>query len=237
MKKLLVVILLGMLSACVNTSDPNAVSSATQASFDPYTKQMSVISKTAQMDGAFPNIGSYNLQYRYKSGAEPVVQLYFEYWSQLGWYFFSSASDIDAIALPVAELDKTVGSGSVTETIIMTISEQYLANHRTSGLNIRVNGKRGAVILNVPGPYVDGFLKKLNEVKAANGLTTQPTASNTPTRKLGLNFGYIPAPLATAASLPSNKGIYIVSVSKNSVAERSGLQVGDILFENTLSLG
>jgi hypothetical protein len=47
---------------------------------------------------------------------------------------------------------------AVTESIAITLSRGYLVSHAQSGLDMKLIGDTGAVIIKVPAAYVQGFL-------------------------------------------------------------------------------
>jgi len=54
-------------------------------------------------------------------------------------------------------------SATVKEEVVVGLSRQYLDDHKASGLNIRIIGRRRALVVTVSGPYVTGFLNKFDQ--------------------------------------------------------------------------
>lgn len=152
-----------LMAGCASTvSSPQEAASKTSVTYDPYAGATAITGPWMDL-GGFPNITRYTLRAAVdKSGEIKFVQLYVHQWSQLGWYFLQSASDIEGVAHPVIVIDRQVESGAnVSEHVGISLSREYLAARRHSGLNFRLNGKRGDIIIQVPAAYVDGFLQKL----------------------------------------------------------------------------
>lgn len=152
-----------LLVGCANTTNPLAVADATQVTYDQYTKTTTVLADMVQESDGFNNI-TYRLRAGIKGKNNNYVQLYLTYWSQSGWYFLSSADDINGESLPVVTIDSQVESGAVRETLAVTLSRPYLDSHKLSGMNIRITGKRGSITVQVPSAYIAGFLTKLDTV-------------------------------------------------------------------------
>jgi membrane-associated protease RseP (regulator of RpoE activity) len=222
-----------LLSGCANTSDPRAIAEATKVSYDPYTKSTSVFGDMVQ-ETDFPNILSYRLRAGIQKDAQSFVQLYVTYWSQSGWYFLSSANDIDGIALPVIQIDREVQTNAtVEETVAVSLSRSHLDSHKSSGLNIRLTGQRGSVIVKVPPAYIVGFLAKFDTVlpQTGNSANLESASKTTSTRTLGVNMVPVPPQLAGLTGIPSGKGLLVVNVFPNSEALRADFRAGDIILE------
>jgi hypothetical protein len=164
-----------LLSACATTipADSKGVASQVSVQYDPYTKSSTVVGALVQMP-TFPDILSYRLRgVVVDGGKDGSTQLYVTYWSQSGWRFFNAANDIDGRQLQVTRIAQDIESGgAVQETVGVETSVEYLRNHRATGLDIKVSGQKGAVVVKVPPQYIDGFLMKMVETwKAASAKT------------------------------------------------------------------
>lgn len=150
------------LSGCATTvSNPQQVTDATQIKFDPYANSYSV--SGMQLDtGGFPNITKIRMRGGFdKSGGNEFIQLYVFHWSQTGWKFFNQASDISGTPLNVRPLGREVRSNAtVEERIAIDLPRDFLESRKNQGLNIRLLGSRGSLILEIPSAYIIGFLEK-----------------------------------------------------------------------------
>jgi hypothetical protein len=136
--------------------------------FDPYAGGYSVTGKQLGL-GDFPNITKLWLRGGFdKNRQNEFFQLYIYHWSQTGWLFLNSASDIDATVLPVHVLSQDLavtGGGTVEEHVAIDLTRDYLLTHQTNGLNIRIMGSKGSLVVTVNGMYIQGFLQKFDALK------------------------------------------------------------------------
>ena len=78
-----------------------------------------------------------------------------------GWRFFDRACDANGNRFRFNEIDHEVTSSAWTkETFAVDLSREYLDIAKSSGLDIKVIGKRGEKIFVLPAFYIEGFLKK-----------------------------------------------------------------------------
>lgn len=231
---LLQIVMVVVLTGCVtaNTSDPRAVAEATRVKYDPYMQQTSVIGDGIDLEGFFPNSSTYRLGAGIKNG-QSYFHLHIRLWSQLGWYFLSSAADIDGVSLPVFELDREVESGgNVEEKVAVQLSREYLDRHAQSGLNIRVDGKRGSVTYKVPAAYVAGFLAKYDAVTANASSGAQKQQEPVPrANKPVLGVGTIDISPQLAPVMGLKPGARVLRVDPGSCAEKAGIVLRDIIVK------
>ncbi len=155
-----------LLAGCANTNNPAAVAKATTTLHDPYTRQTFVTGDLVKERNylGFSKL-LYRLEAEIRNGNEPNIRLYVGSNSAEHGFLYS-ASDIDATVLPVAQVNtELTANARADENVALTLSRPYLESHKTSGLDIRIGGNRGALIVKVPGPYIAGFLAKLDDVK------------------------------------------------------------------------
>ena len=82
----------------------------------------------------------------------------------LGWAFWEDAYDKDGAKLNVEKIASEVGDGGFTyELIGVRVERSYLESHKSSGIVIRIDGKRAQRIINIAPNYIDGFLKKTGD--------------------------------------------------------------------------
>jgi hypothetical protein len=104
----------------------------------------------ARLEGAFG-----------KTGQNELILLRVHYWSQTGWKFLDNASDITGNNLTVYQRDqRTNPDATVEEDIVVITPRDYLESRKTQGLDIRITGTKGYLIVKVPADYVVGFLEK-----------------------------------------------------------------------------
>jgi len=158
---ILVAAFLGFLGCATVVSSPQQVTDATQVSFDPYANSYSV-SGMKMSKGGFPNITRFWMRAGFdKSGGNEFIQLYVYHWSQTGWNFFNQANDISGTPLRVRQLGREVNSNAtVEEQVAIDLPRDFLENRKTKGLNIRLLGSKGSLIVEVPSSYIVGFLEK-----------------------------------------------------------------------------
>ena len=150
------------LSGCATTvSNPQQVTDATQIKFDPYANSYSVSGMQIDL-GGFPNITKVRMRGGFdKSGGNEFIQLYVFHWSQTGWNFFSQASDISGTSLNVRPLNRDVNfNATVEEHIAIDLPRDFIESRKNQGLNIRLLGRKGSLIIEVPSAYILGFLEK-----------------------------------------------------------------------------
>lgn len=82
-----------------------------------------------------------------------------------GYLMLNSAIDTNSQVFPIDTLDRTVecktGDCSFYETAAIPIGRKYLQDHVTSGLRIRLDGKRGSMVFEVPTADLTLFLSKV----------------------------------------------------------------------------
>lgn len=218
-----------LLVGCANVSDPRVVADSVRITHDPYSQNTSIIGERVT-NSEFPNNISYRLRSISNKEGGNIIQLYVEFWSQIGWYFLNSANDIDGIALPVIQIDREVNRGSVEETIGVALSRDYLALHKNNGLDIKIFGQRGTIVIKVPAPYINGFLMRYDQTLPP-GSELSRSSANLSTKSLGITMAPLAASGATRLGIPPGNGVIIVAVRPGSAAEKSGLKAGDVLVK------
>lgn len=82
-----------------------------------------------------------------------------------GYLFIESAVDTNSMDLPVnmvqREVDCKRALCEFSENGFISISRQYLQSRAKTGIRVRLNGKRGSPIINVPASDVFEFLAKV----------------------------------------------------------------------------
>ena len=107
--------------------------------------------------------GEYFLR-AYKNADDKLhFQLYVVLKSRHHWWFFGRALDTDGNVLKVKPIGVDLESGWKTEHLLIQLSRPYLNRLAAKfGLSLRVTGKQGEIVLNVPSFYLKGFLRKVD---------------------------------------------------------------------------
>jgi hypothetical protein len=149
-----------------------------------------------------------------------------------GWAFLSVTHDSEGVVLPLDVISHEVESGSrISEEISIRLPRGYLASHVKTGLNIRVDGKKGQIFVKLPANYVEGFVKQLEVAEANVRSQLAPLARAASGRpKLGVGFLPVDATNAHLVGLSSPKGVIVARIEPDSLAEKSGLKAGDVIL-------
>jgi len=153
-------ILVGCATLSPRTADD--VAAGTRVSTDPYAALTVYTSAPLSVEkvGTWFNAGFAlaSLQAtQSKDGTDAGMLIYY---NSQSWSFFSSALDLDQTAFTVTQIERAVQSdATVTERFLVHIPTDYLRKHTETGLNIKVYGSRGAIVVTLPGFYVQGFLR------------------------------------------------------------------------------
>ncbi len=126
---------------------------------DPYEKT-TWISSPYQF--VFDN-PSYLIRVLVKDNDVAFYQLYIdEIFSE--WAFIDSAHDIQGRSFDVVEIKREVTqSASVREIVGVELSRNYLDEAAVSGINMKLKGRYGSAIAQVPAFYVKGFLQCVDD--------------------------------------------------------------------------
>jgi hypothetical protein len=156
-----------------------------------------------------------------------------------GWYFFDRAADIDGNPLPVIQGNRQLQIGGVQEVIGIELTPQYLADHRTTGFNLKIMGRRGERIVVVPPDVVATFeTSYLAEVERAGGFRNDLLATNSAVAPSPSQISQAASNGADAAAARGGFGISFVvvpqgavlmAVSPGSRAERGQLKTGQLV--------
>jgi hypothetical protein len=165
--------LMFLLGCATVVTDSQQVTDASKATYDPYTNFHKITGMKLNK-GGFPNITRFWMRGGFdKSGSNEFIQLYVHHWSQTGWNFFNSASDITGTPLNVHQLAREVESGAnVREEIAIDLPRNFLESRKAQGLNIKIQGNRGDMIIEIPPAYITGYLEKYDSEMEKKGFTT-----------------------------------------------------------------
>ena len=110
-----------------------------------------------------PLEGEYFLRACKHKGDRIHFQLYIRLKFRHHWFFFNRALDTNGNILHVKQVGVDLDSGWKTEHLLIQLSRPYLNRlPATLGLSLKVSGKRGEIVLNVPQFYVRGFIRKVD---------------------------------------------------------------------------
>lgn len=116
-----------------------------KVSYDPYTKT-TLISGQAHSHNALLDLDKWDywLSASITDGIAKNPVLMFST-STPEWYFFDRAADVDGNELPVIKGGHDVQLGGVAENFGIEMTPKYLADHRTTGFNLKVMGIRQVI--------------------------------------------------------------------------------------------
>lgn len=149
-----------------------------------------------------------------------------------GWVFLAVAHDSDGTALPLDVINREVESGSrISEEISIRLSRPYLASHVESGLNIRVDGKKGQILIKLPARYLAAFVQQL-ELAEANVRAKLSSVVVAAAEKAKLGVGFLPVDMNNAklVGLLSPRGVIVAHIAPGSLAGKAGFNVGDVIL-------
>ena len=146
----------------LNSTDPNAVASGVTRTNDPYMGVTKTSAKPIPMVLDFPNTATAYLvafQGRRRE-VDLVVQCVFSNQAG-GGRSLHQAFDNQGTELETKVVSQDQNDYAVTESIAITLSRGYLVSRAQSGLDMKLIGDTGAVIIKIPAAYVQGFLLAL----------------------------------------------------------------------------
>lgn len=102
-----------------------------------------------------------------KSGKD-FIQIYVSN-EDTDWLFFNHAIDSDGNKLEFIEIDRQTSQSTkygvgVIEDFAIVVNQDYLSTKANDGIRIKVYGKRGGRIINIPPFYIQGFLDRYKNV-------------------------------------------------------------------------
>jgi hypothetical protein len=169
------------------------------------------------------------------------------------WHFYESGADDTARSLPFVQIDRTVESCSGTtctydETFALTLEDSVLRARAATGFAIKVSAHDGAsFILQVPPGQIQPQLAAIDDYLRAHQLSSASPSAVVPTppsqpspvtpgtttlgnRTLGVKGVPTPSLMAPLLGVPSGKGMWVVSIDVDSMAESAGIKQGDVIL-------
>ncbi len=153
------------LSACVttprlDTSDPQAVSSAISVQRDDFKKITNYKGPNAS-----PNIFDRLFLRAWKTDETGSInyQIYVMDYYDGDWRFYNSAYDSNGNRLDTTIISRDVGSCSRYgcshyEHLGLNVSREYLEKNQESGIRFKLSGKAGEEVFFIAGGYIKAFL-------------------------------------------------------------------------------
>jgi hypothetical protein len=71
-----------------------------------------------------------------------------------------TAIDRNGSTFQVVEADRQVERGWCEESVMVMLAKAYLEKAASAGLDIKVIGKRGSVVVILPADYISEFMEK-----------------------------------------------------------------------------
>ena len=167
MKKFVLIVLFILISGCATNPplylvDSNSAYQSITCRNDRYLKTASCHLPSIDVFYGHDK-GLYQLIW-IKSGKLKEISLLFSFRLK-DWIFFDSVYDINGNSLKVNVKNREVVNYGVIESIGVELKQEYLEKATVTGLNLAIYGKRGRKYLNIPAPYIAGFVKFLKEIQ------------------------------------------------------------------------
>ena len=161
--------LLSLTGCLTGGSSPDTVYRQTSVSYDKYAGTVKVIGGQLYSPGLLERQTSFLVTSLNVDGA--IVQSWIDFTEdvQTTLSFFVIAHDDQALPLKVEKIERlgaTRGDPSSKEEVAIDLPPGYLESHAATGIDLRVEGRRGSATTKVSAAYVQGYLKKLREVQA-----------------------------------------------------------------------
>jgi len=152
-----------LLVGCVSSAqDPVAIRDGAEFTFDRYSGLYWLLGRELFMPG-FPPDTLVSMRGAFgRDGHYPFLQLYAYHVSGTGPFWFHYAYDSDARPLVLYYLSRERDKKLVNESVAVDLPRDYLLAHRDSGIDIRLEGRGGAVVAQLTAAYVQGFLERFD---------------------------------------------------------------------------
>lgn len=164
------------ISGCVaGVNSPQEAYDGTAVSYDQYAGMTDVIGVTLS-DSSFPTL----VQSKYLAGqvdksGKGIAWLYVSHDEPNVLNAFETAHDDQAQVLMTKAFSRVRAAGIngfSHEEAAVYFPDGYLASHARTGMNIRLEGQHGAIVVTVSALYIQGYLRKLTEVETCTKAKT-----------------------------------------------------------------
>jgi len=164
------------ISGCVTKVDsPQEAYAGTAVSHDKYASTNDVVGVTLS-DSAFPTlVQSKHLSGQVDQNGNSVVWLYVSHDEPNVLNVFETAHDAQAQPLKTKAFSRVRAAGVSEfshEEVAVYFPDGYLASHAATGMDIRIEGRHGTIVVTVPAVYIQGYLRRLTEVEACTKAKT-----------------------------------------------------------------
>ena len=164
MKHLCLVLALA-LAGCVQFESPYSTPQQVAGNVTRSTDQYTRIGKTAARPIPivnFPNTATAQLVSLQGRSNEIDLVVKATFLNNVGgWRFLEQAFDSQGTQLTTKVVSRDADEYGVAETVAIEMPIEYLVAHSRSGLDIKIIGSRGDLLIKLPGSYVQGFLSAL----------------------------------------------------------------------------
>lgn len=191
-----------------NLTESESVSARTTSTRDDFKKLVNFKGPNLFQDGGR---ALFLRATKFDKSSELTVQLYFRDQYDGEWRFYNSAYDIDGNKLDFLSIDRKVDTCGKFgcrhfEDVGITVTRDYLDSRRDRGIKLKVSGRAGEAIVDLPPGYIQGFLQRLD---AASDI--QSAASK------------VKLPSELTSSEPISAGSAYVAIAPSSGVLRDGI--------------
>lgn len=168
-------------------------------------------------------------------------QLYVDITYDGEWKFFEWAADDTATSLNVVKIDSHVDNChngcSFEEILGIELDDATLRSRVNAGYPIKLSAKDGtAIFLKVAPEQIKAQLEAVDKYTSNKVQAIAPTLppNQTPLGgklRFGVSFVDVPPDLAKLMTLPDLKGALIIKIDAGTVAEKAGIQKGDVVVK------
>ena len=173
MKTVSLLILTLGLAGCysmAHTTDPVAAEQGIECEYDSFARTnictgRHIVSKTSSFDLSSPSANSYLSIDLAKPYLQPTLIIRVNQTN--GWTFPQQVIDSDGQRFKTIKIDSQIpmcpnGICVTWEYVAVNLTMDYLRQHAYSGFRMKTYGTRGNVIIDIPAPYIQGFLNFIN---------------------------------------------------------------------------
>lgn len=144
------------------------------------------------------------------------------------WAFYAKSNDRAGVALKVSVLDRRIGKSwdtrGVSEVVCVELSKPYLAAQAQSALILQLEGKYSKFVVTVPPNMIAGYLEAVRHWPDVSRVTIRRVV-------LGIQYQPVNREMLSKMSIDAENGHAVLTVAPSSVAELSGIRVGDVILK------
>ena len=145
--------------------------------------------------------------------------------------------NIKSEPLPKHEASPYLSGFVLEENLFLASNELIEALKNAKSVKVRLNGQHYFVDGDLPEKdikYMSWFYNEMISTEITSGsITPNPTSAKLPSGKklFGINFIDLSPKVLSYLHNPDLKGVIVVIVTPNSVAEKTGIKINDVIFE------